>query len=101
MSALTNSFSLTALRQTGISNCLTRGLVARATFFQPQLPRYRLYLRSMASVASVVGREPGGPNAASISPIARQYDPEIKDMADYIHNYKIESDLAVSRLPQI
>jgi 2-methylcitrate dehydratase len=23
------------------------------------------------------------------------YDPEIKDMADYIHNYKIDSDLAV------
>ena len=23
------------------------------------------------------------------------YDPEIKDMADYIHNYKVDSDLAV------
>lgn len=26
----------------------------------------------------------------------RQFDPEIKDMASYIHNYKIDSDLAVS-----
>ena len=28
----------------------------------------------------------------------RQYDPEIKDMARYIHNYKIDSDLAVRQL---
>lgn len=27
--------------------------------------------------------------------VEREYDPEIKDMADYVHNYKIESDLAV------
>ena len=26
----------------------------------------------------------------------RQFDPEIKDIASYIHNYKIDSDLAVS-----
>ncbi len=26
----------------------------------------------------------------------REYDPEIKDMASYVHNYKIDSDLAVS-----
>ena len=26
----------------------------------------------------------------------REYDPEIKDMAQYIHHYKIDSDLAVS-----
>jgi len=25
----------------------------------------------------------------------RQYDPEIRDMASYVHNYKIDSDLAV------
>lgn len=25
----------------------------------------------------------------------REYDPEIKDMASYVHNYKIDSDLAV------
>lgn len=29
---------------------------------------------------------------------APEFDPEIKDMADYIHNYKIDSDLAVSAL---
>lgn len=26
----------------------------------------------------------------------REYDPEIKDVASYVHNYKIDSDLAVS-----
>lgn len=25
----------------------------------------------------------------------REFDPEIKDMASYIHNYKVDSDLAV------
>lgn len=31
----------------------------------------------------------------------KSYDPEIKDMADYIHHYKVDSDLAVCapRLP--
>ena len=29
---------------------------------------------------------------------AREFDPEIKDMASYIHNYKIDSDLAVSQI---
>lgn len=28
----------------------------------------------------------------------REYDPEIKDMASYVHSYKIDSALAVSRL---
>ena len=26
---------------------------------------------------------------------SREFDPEIKDMASYIHNYKVDSDLAV------
>lgn len=35
-------------------------------------------------------------SAAPIPPTAEKgYDPEIKDMADYIHNYKVDSDLAV------
>lgn len=28
----------------------------------------------------------------------KSYDPEIKDMADYVHNYKVDSDLAVRSL---
>lgn len=37
-------------------------------------------------------------NDALASPApAREFDNEIVDMASYIHNYKVESDLAVSR----
>lgn len=33
--------------------------------------------------------------------LEREYDPEIKDMADYIHNYKVDSELAVRVVPNI
>jgi hypothetical protein len=33
------------------------------------------------------------------SAIPREYDPEIKDIANYVHKYKIDSDLAVSSDP--
>lgn len=48
--------------------------------------------------------------AAPVALGDKEYDPEIKDLADYIHKYKIDSDLAVlspffspflSRLPNI
>lgn len=29
----------------------------------------------------------------------REYDPEIKDIASYVHNTPIDSELAVSALP--
>lgn len=31
----------------------------------------------------------------------REYDPEIKDIADYVANKPIDSELAVSRCPQL
>lgn len=34
-------------------------------------------------------------HAAPVVPGDKPYDPEIKDMADYIHNYNVNSDLAV------
>lgn len=33
--------------------------------------------------------------AAAPASTDKSYDPEIKDMADYIHEYKVDSDLAV------
>ncbi|THC99644.1 hypothetical protein EYZ11_000911 [Aspergillus tanneri] len=33
-------------------------------------------------------------HAAPAAPTDKPYDPEIKDMADYIHHYKVDSDLA-------
>ena len=35
-------------------------------------------------------------SAAPAAPTDKSYDPEIRDMANYIHEYKIDSDLAVS-----
>ncbi|KAL1953324.1 hypothetical protein VTO42DRAFT_3004 [Malbranchea cinnamomea] len=40
---------------------------------------------TMAALNSAAGPTTAGP---------RDYDPEIKDMASYVHNYKIDSDLA-------
>jgi 2-methylcitrate dehydratase len=35
-------------------------------------------------------------SAAPAVPTDKSYDPEIQDMASYIHDYKVDSDLAVS-----
>lgn len=43
----------------------------------------------MTALHSAAGPTHAGP---------RDYDPEIKDMADYIHKYKVDSELAVSTL---
>lgn len=34
-------------------------------------------------------------SGAPPAPVAREYDPEIKDIASYVHNTPIDSDLAV------
>lgn len=49
-----------------------------------------------ASISSVAPLKFSAPIAAAG---LREYDPEIKDMASYVHNYKIDSDLAVSSIP--
>lgn len=48
-----------------------------------------------ASISSVAPLKFSAPIAAAG---VREYDPEIKDMASYVHNYKIDSDLAVSSI---
>lgn len=35
-------------------------------------------------------------SAAPAAPADKSYDPEIQDMAKYIHQYNVDSDLAVS-----
>lgn len=37
-------------------------------------------------------------SAAEVPPSNKEFDPEIVDMASYIHNYKVDSELAVSPL---
>ena len=34
-------------------------------------------------------------STAPVVPGGKEYDPEIKDLADYIHKYNVDSDLAV------
>ena len=45
----------------------------------------------MASFSTMPALNYSAPPPAGV----REYDPEIKDMAGYIHNYKIDSELAV------
>lgn len=59
---------------------------------------------SPSPIASVRARAPvtrfstmaARQSAAPAAPADRAYDPEIKDMASYIHEYNVDSDLAVS-----
>lgn len=75
---------------------LSRGAPLRASGFSRtprSLPRTTTTSRfhTMASLQS----------AASATPMPSEgvgYDPEVKDIANYIHNYSINSDLAVSLL---
>ena len=48
-------------------------------------------LQSARAFSTTMAPQSGAPPPGK----APEYDPEIKDMADYIHNYKIDSDLAV------
>lgn len=48
---------------------------------------------SRSSFSTTVSRKSGAPTMASAS---REYDPEIKDIADYVANKAIDSELAVS-----
>ena len=55
-------------------------------------PFHALKQTSRAHFATTASMKSSTPTMTSTS---REFDPEIKDMASYIHNYKIDSDLAV------
>lgn len=66
-------------------------LTARANFTaSPRTPSTRQF-------SVMAARQSGAPPP----PQAREYDPEIKDIASYVHNTPINSDLAVSYFPAI
>ena len=79
------------LRQTPLSASTTSNL-ARSSFAAISLRASTRSSRSsfstMSALKSAVVAEPKA---------EKDYDPEIVDMAKYIHNYDIKSDLAVSR----
>lgn len=63
-------------------------IAARAKLLHPQL------LRPTVAGAAQFSTKPALMSSAPPPSGPREYDPEIKDMASYIHNYKIDSDLA-------
>jgi hypothetical protein len=64
-------------------------IAARTKLLHPQL------LRPTVAGAAQFSTKPALMSSAPPPSGPREYDPEIKDMASYIHNYKIDSDLAV------
>ena len=91
MSSLARNFNRAASRQLWKYSNLGRRPLIQPLSVKLGVPNYRYQSRTMATIA----KEPGGPNAASMSPISREYDPEITDMANYVHNYSVNSELAV------
>lgn len=61
----------------------------RINFINPAI-RTSAALRT-SSFSTMSKLQSGAPPA----PVAREYDPEIKDIASYVHNTPIDSDLAV------
>jgi len=84
-----NSGALRSLRQT---NCLKRGFVPGISAGRIRSPQLASRVPSIASFTTM----PSLKTSAAIDTGAREYDSEINDMASYVHNYKIDSDLAVS-----
>lgn len=52
-------------------------------------PAHTILSSRFSTMASLRSNEHGSVGGV------REYDPEIKDMASYVHNYKVDSDLAV------
>jgi len=76
---LSSCFSTAALRRSGIASSAQRSSLA---------------LKSVSSFSTMSSLNSNAPPVAG----NREYDPEITDIANYIHNYKIDSPLAVRRV---
>lgn len=86
-----NRTAIRNLRQQTPSACSTRSLLTRSSI--AALP-----CRTLPRAAPAVAQFSTMPalNSSAPSPAGRrEFDPEILDMAKYVHEYKIDSDLAV------
>ena len=92
MSYLVNSFNRGALRSLRQSSLLSLGLVAARAPGKIQIRHRASQLLSAASFSTMETLQA----SAAIDTGAREYDSEINDIASYIHNYKVDSELAVS-----
>lgn len=68
--------------------------VSRFSTFTSPSPASKLVPRQIrtSQFSTMAARQSAAPPLQA----DKSYDPEIKDMADYIHQYKVDSDLAVS-----
>lgn len=86
--------------------------VRRLTHTSPRtlarIPISRLRFASPSPISSIPRISSAAPkfstmaarqSAAPAAPADKAYDPEIQDMAKYIHEYNVDSDLAVSGTP--
>jgi 2-methylcitrate dehydratase len=75
-------------RNYSATNCITRPLIGVIAS-----KRTDLLSSNFSSKFSTMTSHQSG---VTVPGTSREYDPEIKDIASYVHNYKINSDLAVS-----
>ena len=100
MSAFSRSFC-TAASRSARSSSSRAGIAASASIRAAARPlashlsrqQFLISRNTMAASFSTVPARKGDAVASPAAP--RDYDPEIVDMASYIHNYNVDSDLAV------
>ena len=94
MSSLLRTLNRTATRQlqnhTFLSHCSSGQTPTNSLSYSLQKSRSSLSLSSSRQFSAMTALR-SNPAMAGV----REFDPEIKDMASYIHNYKVDSDLAV------
>ena len=93
MSAFSRNICSTAsrtIRQRASISCkAVRPIALAATARTPVVQR--------TAIAAPFSTMPTLRSGAAVPAAAREFDPEITDVANYVHNVEIDSDLAVSR----
>jgi 2-methylcitrate dehydratase len=92
MSSLARTINRGALRSLRQTSCVRRGFVPVVSAERIRTPQLTSQVLSTALFSTMSSLK----SSAAIDTGAREYDSEINDMASYVHNYKINSDLAVS-----
>jgi len=92
MSSLARTVNRGAVRSLRQTSCLKRGVVPLTVARKLRTYQPASRVSSIAPFSTMSSLK----TSAAIDTGSRAYDSEINDMASYVHNYKIDSDLAVS-----
>lgn len=92
MSSLARTINRGAFKSLRQTSCVRRGVVPVVSAERIRTPQLTSRVPSTALFSTMSSLK----SSATIDTGAREYDSEINDMASYVHNYKINSDLAVS-----